>query len=162
MSSLFQINEKFQQLKVLLENGDIDEQTFQDTISCIEVDFTEKAENYCKMIAEWQGEILTVKAEQDRLSDLAKRLSNSMQKLKDNLMLTMENQAKTSVKAGTYDIKIKLNPPSVNILDEALIDKIYFVEKPAELSKKLISEALKKGEIVAGAELVSKQSLTIK
>lgn len=162
MSSLYQLNEQFTQLKLMLENGDIDEQTYQDTISCIEVDLSEKAENYCKIIAEWQGNIETIKAEQDRLSDLKKRHEHNIQTLKDNLQNTMLSQEKQSISAGTYIIKIKQNPPSVNILDANLIPKKYYIKQEPELSKKMVADDLKSGLIVKGAELITKQSLQIK
>ncbi len=162
MSSLYVIGEKFKDLKELFENDIIDEQTYEDTLSCLECEIEEKAENYCKIIAGWQGDIEAVKVELDRLNNLKKRYEGNIQKLKDNLLMTMENQGRQDLKAGLYSVKIKVNPPSVNIIDEKLIPKTYFIQKPAELSKKLISEAIKNGDSVAGAELVQKTSLQIK
>lgn len=159
--TLYEINEQFNALKMLLETGEIDEQTYQDTMSSLDADLSEKAENYAKIITEWQGDINTIKTETDRLQALKKRLEGNITRLKGNLLETMKSQKVQNIEAGTFKMFIRKNPPSVNITEETLIPDIYKITK-TEISKKTLIEALKSGEVVQGAELVQGESLTIK
>lgn len=161
MPSLYEINEQYLQLKAMLESGEIDEQIYQDTVELLDYNLEEKAENYCKILADWKGEIEKIKAEIARLDGLKKRLENGSARLKTNLSETMKSQGKDKLKAGTFSVFFRKTPPSVNITNEAIIPKKYKVVS-VTVSKTLISDALKSGIKVRGAELVQKETLQIK
>lgn len=161
MPSLYEINEQYLLLKSMLESGEIDEQIYQDTVVALDYDLEQKAENYCKILADWKGEIEKIKAEIARLDGLKKRLENGSARLKTNLSETMKSQGKDKLKAGTFSVFFRKTPPSVNITNEAIIPKKYKVVS-VTVSKTLISDALKSGIKVRGAELVQKETLQIK
>lgn len=161
MPSLYEINEQYLLLKSMLESGEIDEQIYQDTVVALDYDLEQKAENYCKILADWKGEIEKINAEIARLDGLKKRLENGYARLKTNLSETMKSQGKDKLKAGTFNVFFRKTPPSVNITNEAIIPKKYKVVS-VTVSKTLISDALKSGIKVRGAELVQKETLQIK
>lgn len=161
MPSLYEINEQYLLLKSMLESGEIDEQIYQDTVVALDYDLEQKAENYCKILADWKGEIEKINAEIARLDGLKKRLENGSARLKTNLSETMKSQGKDKLKAGTFSVFFRKTPPSVNITNEAIIPKKYKVVS-VTVSKTLISDALKSGIKVRGAELVQKETLQIK
>lgn len=161
MPSLYEINEQYLLLKSMLESGEIDEQIYQDTVVALDYDLEQKAENYCKILADWKGEIEKINAEIARLDGLKKRLENGSARLKTNLSETMKSQGKDKLKAGTFSVFFRKTPPSVNITNEAIIPKKYKVVS-VTVSKTLISDALKSGVEVQGAELVQGETLQIK
>jgi predicted nuclease with TOPRIM domain len=161
MPSLYEINEQYLQLKAMLESGEIDEQIYQDTVELLDYNLEEKAENYCKILADWKGEIEKIKAEIARLDGLKKRLESSSTRLKTNLAEVMKRQGRDKLKAGTFSVFFKKTPPAVSIIDEALIPDEYKVTS-VTVSKSLIADALKSGVEVQGAELVQGETLQIK
>ena len=60
--------------------------------------------------------------------------------------------------------KIVKNPPSVNILDDAIVpEEFKMMEVNVKIDKKAIMQHCKStGEIIAGVEIVSKERLQIK
>ena len=62
-----------------------------------------------------------------------------------------------------YTIKIRKNPPSVEILDESAITEEYKSQKiTISINKKLIAEHIKAGVVIDGARLNNSTRLEIK
>jgi hypothetical protein len=76
----------------------------------------------------------------------------------------METVGRTELEAGTHSLKIQQNPPSVVVDNEEAIPPRFFVIIPEtkRLDKKLVADALKKGEDVKGAHLERGTSLRIR
>ncbi|EAF1170001.1 TPA: siphovirus Gp157 family protein, partial [Listeria monocytogenes] len=56
---------------------------------------------------------------------------------------------------------IQKNPPSVEIVEEALLKSFFLLQEP-KIDKKRIAEILKSGEEVKGARLVESESIRIR
>ena len=100
-------------------------------------------------------EIKRLQALKAQRESRAERLTNAPKRY-------MENMGYTEVLTDLYTVKLRKNPPKV-IVDEALLDRSYFVEKISyQPNKKQIADALKNGVPVDGAYLQQTTSLTIK
>lgn len=159
MPSLYELTQDVMYLQRMLEDGDIDEQTYKDSVESMCVDG--KMENICKVIRNLEAQASAYKAEIDRMSARKKTLENSVQRLKDSMLtyLVATNEAK--VQSDLFTVSVGKSK-SVHVWDETLLPEEYLTFQPAKVNKAAISKALKEGEEVAGAELVENQFLSIR
>ncbi len=76
----------------------------------------------------------------------------------------LESADLMEVTAGTHKVKIQANPPRVVVSDEKSLPAKFFIVIPetTQLDKKLVADALKRGEEVKGAHLERGTSLRIR
>lgn len=159
MATLYELTEQAVYLYELLQEGEIDEQTFNDTLEGIGID--EKAENYCKIIKQFQADAETYKKEIDRLTARKKAADNAVDRMKSALLLFMQQTKQDKIKAGTFSI-YTATTDKVNVTNENEIPCVYLVEQPPKVDKESIKKASKNGETVAGAELVYNTGVRIR
>ena len=106
----------------------------------------------------------TCKAEEKRIAERRKAAENRVKSLKDYLLRSMLAAERTTIEIGTKKISVQDNPPSVSVLEEAIIPARFFVTIPEQhqLDKKAVAEAIKKGEEVPGAVLTRGKSLRVR
>ena len=159
MSSLYNLTHDFMQVQSLIEDGG---EGLQDTLEALDLAIEDKLENIGKVIRNLDGEVSALKNEEKRLADKRKSIENSVKRLKgyakDNLNVT----GKDKLKAGLFTFAMQNNPPSVQINDESLIPKEYYVPVEPKLDKSTIKELLRDGKTVPGAELIQKKGLRIR
>lgn len=143
------------------EMEDLDSETLRDTLDSISDEIENKVINIGFIIKEKKADI---KAIQDAMKELAEKkqsIEKSIDSLQcyayDSMKLTGVNKAKTPL----VSIWIQNNPPSVNVTDESMIPKSFFIEQEPKLDKKQLKEELKHGEI-PGAELVQTEGLRVR
>jgi CxxC motif-containing protein len=112
------------------------------------------------------GEADIIAAEIKRLQALKKTKENSAVRLKEALtsaMLIFGQEDNKGIKRfETPTIKLSTRKSeSVNITDEASVPEQYWVVK-REISKTAITNSIKAGEIVEGAEMKTNYSVTIR
>ena len=94
------------------------------------------------------------------LQKLQKALQSTRQRLEGNLMGAMESFNLEALEGRLTTVKVRMNPPKVDLIDELAIPsefkKITVVE---DIDKKAISEALKQGQDVPGARLIQTKRL---
>ena len=61
--NIYELTGQFKQLQVMLESGDIDQETFDDTLETLNFTLEEKAENYGLIITNLSGHAEALKAE---------------------------------------------------------------------------------------------------
>ena len=103
-----------------------------------------------------------VKALVDRKKSLEKKKEAIIEYVFNNMKMNDINEIKD--KNSLFIAKIAKNPPSVNILDDAIVpEEFKSVETIEKIDKKAILQHCKNtGEVVAGVEIVSKERLQIK
>lgn len=128
-----------------------------------EANMAKKMEGYCKAIRYYEMTVANAKAEKERLDKLIKRSERSQQWLKDAMLNVMNATGKLKgVSAGTYTVGTRKST-SVNIIDESLIPKKYMTKKiEIKIDKVSIKDVLKEGGKVKGAELLEKQTISIR
>jgi len=161
--NLYELKDGYFNLQHLLVTGEIDQEAFNDTVAELNDSIEIKAENYAKIIRMIEGNISTVKAEIDRLSEIKKQLDNNKDKLKKNLEEVMIATGNVKFKTDLFSFNIQKNPPSVNVID---IDKLkeykgLWREQEPVLDKKLLLEMLKVST-VEGAEIKQTEGLRIR
>lgn len=121
-----------------------------------------KGIQYGYVVKSIENDIDVIDAEIKRLTAIKKTLSNSVDRLKNTLLNAMEMYQINELKTPTLKINFRKSE-SVEITDAENLNKKFLVEKVAlSIDKVLIKEAIKSGEIVIGATLVTKNNLQIK
>lgn len=66
------------------------------------------------------------------------------------------------LKAGIFNIKYQLNPPSVNILDLDKIPENYKLPQEVKIDKKAILQDIKAGQVIEGVEITQSEGMRVK
>ena len=159
MSSLYELTGSAFELQMLLESGDIDEDTYKDTLESL--DINAKIESVCKVIRNLTAEAEAYKAEKDRLAERQKTAENGIKRLKDSLLHYMLTTEQTKVKQGIFSVRINRSA-SVNITDPLVIPPDYLKFSEPQINKAEIKKAIQSGDEIPGAELVTNESIVIR
>lgn len=159
MASLYELTHAAYNLQVMLENGDIDEETFNDTLEAMGGD--EKIENVCKVIRNLEADAAAFKAEKDRLAERQKTAENGVKRLKQSLLdyLIATDTKKRTV--GLFTVAVSTSK-SVNITNEDALPDIYLIPQPPKVDRTKLGNDLKSEIHIEGAELVENLYLRIR
>lgn len=157
--TLYELSDRYQRL---LEMADeVDPETFEHTLEALEGSIEHKAENIAKVIRSMEAEAKALRDEEKRLADRRRARENKIQWLKEYLQENMEATGIKRVDGDVLSVRLQKNNPAVNITDEAVIPKDFFIEQEPKIDKKRLLQALKDGQTIAGVTLVQKRSLRI-
>lgn len=158
--NLYHLTMEAQQLYELLQQEEIDEQTYKDTLEAIGVD--KMLEECCKMYRQFLADEAAYKAEKEYFETKKLAATMAKERLKKSIIMYMQAAGQSKTTAG--DFKLSMRPTEkINIIDEQLIPQKYITTKEAkDISKSAIKDAIKKGETVPGAEIITGTSLTVK
>lgn len=157
--NLYEMTSNARYLYDLLENGEIDEKTVDDTIASMGVE--DKLEDYCKVIRQFEADAVAYREEEKRLAEKRKTAERAVERLESAVIGYMTAAGKDKQKCGVFDLRVRHNK-SVEILDADLVDPTYLIAQPAKIDKAAIRKVLMNGEAVTGAVLVVNDSITIK
>lgn len=140
-----------------------------DTLTSIEGEFNEKAENVAVYIKNLTADINEMKAEEKRLKSRRVSAENQVERMKKYLINSMQAIGVKKISMPRARITLRLNAESVVVENEkALIDwamrhdeTILKYQEP-EPKKTDIKELLRMGEKIPFAHLERKESVTIK
>jgi hypothetical protein len=158
--NLYELTANAAYLQQLLEDGDIDEQTFADSIESMMID--DKIENICKVIRNLEAQAAAFKEEAERLTKKKQTAENGVKRLKEslvNFMVTTRNTGK--ITAGLFTVSLG-SSKSVEVLDETALPECYLTPQPPKVDKTSIGAALKAGMDVPGAQLKETNHIRIK
>ena len=157
--NIFEMTVAANQLYDLLTSGEIDEQTFNDTLQAMGTE--EKLESYCKVIRQLEADAEMLKAEKERIENKKKTVDNSVGRMKKAVIDFMKASGSTKSTAGTFTVALSTSK-ATKIVDESLIPKKYFIKQEPKIDKKAILEMLKSGAKVKGCELQINEGVRIK
>lgn len=165
MATLFDLTTDLLNLYEMATEPDLDAEVLQDTIDAVEGEIEIKADGYAKVIRQMDGDIATLKAEIDRLSNRKKSIENSKDRIKKSLETAMMATGKTKFKTELFSFGIQKNPASLKFTDDfdmAELDDKYIKYADPEVNKQAVKDALKNGEKIAGCYLEQTESLRIR
>ena len=106
---LYEISEELVTLEDMLYDDTVDQETVQDTLEMINMDFEDKADNYAKIIRTMDASIKALKDEEQRLSGRRKSLEERQKWLKDTLEANMRYTGKMKFKTPLFSFSIQKN-----------------------------------------------------
>lgn len=161
MPSLYDLTGQYKQFHDFVEaalDSEVTEEDLQlyiDTLEAIEDSIENKVSNIVIFLKNIEGDIVAYKAEEERLQKKRKYLENKFKGLKEYTQSVLELNGMNKVKAGTFNVRLQKNPPSVNVINEKLIPQNYLIPQPAKIDTKGLLEAAKAGQVIEGVELVT-------
>lgn len=156
---LYEMSHKYQQVLTLIEDG---HEGLEDTLEALSDAIEDKVENIGKLVKTVEAEVTGLKAEEQRLADRRKSLESNIKRLKEYAYQSMLDAGMKKIKGSLFTFSIQNSPPSVEVLDDSLIPKGYFVQSAPTLDKNAIKEELKLGHEIPGVQLKQGESLRIK
>ena len=161
--SLYNIEQNYLTLvENLIENGGELTPELETELEITKQDLQNKGICYGFIVKELEGNIDLIDLEIKRLNALKKPLVNSIDRLKNNLSQAMQMFEVTELKTPLLKINFRKSE-SVEIEDLALLDSNYIKVVTTKTADKVaIKDAIKQGENVQGAVLVTNQNLQIK
>lgn len=158
--TLYEMTTQAQALRDMLDNEEIDEQTFTDTLEAIGAE--DKVNSYCQIIRELDGDNTAIKAEVERLKKRIEHNTASIDRMKQALDSFMTASGKAKEKTPFFTVSYRRSQ-SVDILNEADIPQEYIKVKTETAPDKVaIKAALKAGETVPGCQLKDTESIQIR
>jgi hypothetical protein len=165
LPALYQIADQYLQDVAKLQDLDLDPQTVADTLESMGGDLEAKATNVAMFVRNLESLADQIKQAEASMAARRKAIETRADNVREYLLSNMLRTGISKIESPYFKIALRNNPPSVVVDDPSLIPAKYMrqAEPPAPApDKREISEALKFGEIVPGARLVTKQSVTIK
>lgn len=157
--NIFEMTVAANQLYDLLTSGEIDEQTFNDTLQAMGTE--EKLESYCKVIRQLEADAEMLKAEKERIDKKIKVAENAVNRMKKAVMEYMKASGSTKSTAGTFTVTLSTSK-AVNILDESKVPVRFLVEQAPKIDKSAIRQELMSGAEIEGCELQVNEGVRIK
>ena len=159
--SLYEINGAIAQLAEMLTDGDIDQQTYEDTVSSLGA--VSEIEELVKAIRNKEAEVEMFKAEKDRLAERQKSAEAACERMKAILTDYMKVSNSKSVNTGLFKITLG-QTQSVDLLyeDTEFYPEEYLIEQKPKLDKRKMLAALKAGDTIDGAALHTTEYVKIK
>lgn len=157
---LYELTSSYQQVLEIAEQ--LDAETLKDTLDSINDAVEQKVENTAFVVKQLEANVSVIDEEIKRLQAMKGTQTNNIKSLKLYLQESMEKVGLDKVQGKLIKIAIQNNPQSVEVLDENVIPKNYFVEQNPKLDKKAILADLKSGAQVEGVEIKQTRSLRIR
>jgi hypothetical protein len=161
--ALYQIEQEYLNIvqSIIDAGGEITEEQ-ETALSISKEQLQNKGVCYGFIVKELEGNIDLIDLEIKRLNALKKPLVNSIDRLKNNLSQAMQMFEVTELKTPLLKINFRKSE-SVEVTDIDLLDADFVKTTITKAADKVaIKEAIKQGENVQGAVLVTNQNLQIK
>lgn len=161
--ALYQIEQEYLNIvqSIIDAGGEITEEQ-ETALSISKEQLQNKGVCYGFIVKELEGNIDLIDLEIKRLNALKKPLVNSIDRLKNNLSQAMQMFEVTELKTPLLKINFRKSE-SVEIADIDLLDANFVKTTITKAADKIaIKDAIKQGENVQGAVLVTNQNLQIK
>lgn len=154
---LYELTDNYVSLLSQLEDAETEaeQQQILQAILDVETDIAIKAENYARIKKNAEAEAESLAKEIKRLQAKKSAADNLVKRVTDYLLYAMNIAGAHELQTSIGKWKIQLNPPKVEILDEAKVPARFLIEQPPKIDRTAILQEFKQtGEIFDGIEIV--------
>lgn len=163
---LYQLTDQYRFLELAIEGGEGEEDELKAKLEEVKEHIEDKVENVGKFVLSLEAGITAIKSEEERLSSRRRVIESRIDWLKNYLLQEMTLADLEKVKRDVLTVLVRLNPPSVNVLDPESIPQQFrrVIPETWQPDKKTIIDHFKDtGEIVPGIEVITdKKSVQIR
>lgn len=165
---LYDIANDYIALMNAIENDEIPEDAVNDTLEAIQGELEEKADNIGCLLKELEAATYAIKAEEQRLAERRKKKEKLYDRLKnylsDSLLGMGINKLETTRNAITFRKSEVAEVNEAAFMEWAKVNRadLITVKVTESANKTEIKKALKSGEEIPGAVLVTKNNLQLK
>lgn len=159
---LYELTDAYNNIWELVNDESMDIDILDEAIKGIEANLETKVENSIKILRGLEADIAIYKAEENRLADRRKAAESKKNWLKDYLQAELSKAGIDKLKAGTYNVSMQNNPPSVEITGDVPKEYITVIPEAYQTDKRKIAEYLKAGNVAEWACLKQTKSLRVR
>jgi hypothetical protein len=161
--NIYQIEKEYLELaNQLIESGGECSPELELQLTINQEQLEQKARGYGFVVKQMESDVSIIDAEIKRLGELKKARLKTIERLETTVSNAMQLYQINKLETPTLKISFRKSE-SVEIDDESAISFAYLKEKITyTIDKTAIKEAIKKGEVVAGARLQINQNIQIK
>jgi hypothetical protein len=161
--NIFQIEKEYLELaNQLIESGGECSPELELQLTINQDQLEQKARGYGFVVKQMESDVSIIDAEIKRLGELKKARLKTIERLETNVSQAMQLYQINRLETPTLKISFRKSE-SVEIDNEAEIPAQFLKAKTTyTIDKTAIKEAIKKGEVVAGARLQINQNIQIK
>ena len=163
--TLYTIADQYLQDIQKLQDMDLDEQTFADTLESLSGDLEVKATNVAMFVRNLEASAESIKAAEKQMAERRKAIEAKAERIRNYLKDNMARTGITKIDCPYFALSLRNSPPAVEVINADEIPAQYFdiPEPPAPvLNKNRLKDDLKNGVIVEGARLIQSSYLQIK
>ena len=163
--TLYTIADQYLQDLQKLQDMDLDEQTFADTLESLSGDLEVKATNVAMFVRNLEASAESIKAAEKQMAERRKAIEAKAERIRNYLKDNMARTGITKIYCPYFALSLRNSPPAVEVINADEIPAQYFdiPEPPAPvLNKNRLKDDLKNGVIVEGARLTQGSYLQIK
>ncbi len=163
--TLYQIAKEFQHITDVLMDSGADEKTIADTLEGESWDLECKAQNYSFVIRNLESTAAAIKEAEEVMAARRKLIEKRATYLLERLKTGMEIAGVSELSCPHFQIKIKKNPPAIDVFDENQVPDKYWVQPPLpekRIDKKAIKQDIDADIEVPGTMKVQATRLEIK
>lgn len=164
---LYELTTQFRELQLLAEDPECDPAALADTFDGIEGMFHDKAKAIAGLIGNLTADADAIDVAAAAMKKRADRLRARSEQVRTYLLVNMQAMKCPPIKCPFFTIRIRDNPPHVEVLNADEVPDDYRVQPPETaprlpLDKRKILDALKAGTAVPGTKIAKNQRLEIK
>ena len=165
--TLYDITGEYLRLYEMADEMDVFEfeEAFVDAMESLDGEFEAKAEGYGMIIKSLEADVEVIKAEERRLADRKRVITNNVTTMKKRLQDAMVLANKPKFKTALFSFSVQKNPKKV-VMDETDIGRIpleYLSIQMPVINKGAIKDALTEGVDLSGiAHFEQDESLRIR
>ena len=165
MGTLYEIVGAMRDIIAMIDECEDDEQLAEltDRLQEIGGSLTEKAENYARVIRNFQAEADALKTEERRLKMKRERREKTVERLKQMLCsgMTLAGVKKIETPIGSWSRRT--SPWSVNVIDEDAIPDEFKIPQPSKIDKAaILAEFKETGGFPPGVEMKQGESVSFR
>lgn len=163
--ALYQIADQYLQDMQMLQDRDLDDQTFADTLESLSGDLEVKATNVAMFIRNLETSAEAIKAAEKQMADRRKAIEAKTERMKEYLLENMVRTGITKIECPHFKIAVRDNPESLIVDAAAVVPGEYFNQPPLPdpvLDKVRLKKDLQAGVVVDGCTLERKKRIEIK
>lgn len=159
--SLFNISKEAIELASLLEEGEFTTEIEQ-ALAINQNELQEKAISYGYVVKSLEADVTTIDEEMKRLKAIKESKTNAIERMKSSVLNAMQIYGLKKIESPTLNVSIRESEAVEVVSLEQLPDSFKTTKVTVSADKVRIKKAIKEGENIQGAVIVTNQNLQIK
>lgn len=157
--TLYELTGDVLELYKMMQDGDIEEDVFKDTLEAVEGEIEYKCDSYCKVINSLNSDSESLQKEIDRLKSRQTSIDNNIKRMKATIQTMLEVTGNSKVKTNLFTVSLRKNPPKLVVTGDVPTE--FLIQQEPKVDNAGIKNLLKTQELDF-AHLEQSQSLQIR
>lgn len=144
MASLYELTGEYLELLEMLEDPECDAEAVKAAMEALDGSLESKFEGYMRVMRNVEGELLAIDTEIKRLQEKKKARTAAVDRIRDQIMTSMEATGKTKIKGSLFSATLSTRKNGTLVIDDEdeIPDQFWAVKKEVkrgELKKFLLT-----------------------